>query len=267
MKDYFLDENHINADTEIDLVELFFTLLRHWKMVLCSALAGGILFCAYTMFLMTPMYTSTSSVLILTKETTLASLADLQMGSQLTNDYSVLITSRPVLEDVIKNLKLDMEYRDLANCISVNNPTDTRILEISVTYPSATQSAKIVNELTTLASDFIGDMMEGVPPKVIETGEVPDQKTSPSVSKNTLIGVLIGLVLSCGIVTANMLMDDTIKSEDDVMHYLGIPTLASIPDRKDYVRGDKKKKRKWKFWQSKKKPYSKKKKADTEETK
>ena len=142
MKDYFLDENHINADTEIDLVELFFTLLRHWKMVLCSALAGGILFCAYTMFLMTPMYTSTSSVLILTKETTLASLADLQMGSQLTNDYSVLITSRPVLEDVIKNLKLDMEYRDLANCISVNNPTDTRILEISVTYPSATQSAK-----------------------------------------------------------------------------------------------------------------------------
>lgn len=267
MKDYFLDENHINADTEINLVELFFTLLRHWKRVLCSALAGGILFCAYTMFLMTPMYTSTSSVLILTKETTLASLADLQMGSQLTNDYSVLITSRPVLEDVIKNLKLDMEYRDLANCISVNNPTDTRILEISVTYPSATQSAKIVNELTTLASDFIGDMMEGVPPKIIETGEVPDQKTSPSVSKNTLIGVLIGLVLSCGIVTANMLMDDTIKSEDDVMHYLGIPTLASIPDRKDYVRGDKKKKRKWKFWQSKKKPYSKKKKADTEETK
>ena len=133
-----------------------------------------------------------------------------------------------------------------------------------MTYPSATQSAKIVNELTTLASDFIGDMMEGVPPKVVETGEVPDQKTSPSVSKNTLIGVLIGLVLSCGIVTANMLMDDTIKSEDDVMHYLGIPTLASIPDRKDYVRGDKKKKRKWKFWQSKKKPYSKKKKADTE---
>ena len=44
MKDYFLDENHINADTEIDLVELFFTLLRHWKMVLCSALAGGILY-------------------------------------------------------------------------------------------------------------------------------------------------------------------------------------------------------------------------------
>ena len=267
MKDYFLDENHINADTEIDLVELFFTLLRHWKMILCSVLAGGILFCAYTVFLMTPMYTSTSSVLILTKETTLASLADLQMGSQLTNDYSVLITSRPVLEDVIKNLNLDMEYRDLANCISVNNPTDTRILEISVTYPSANQSAKIVNELTTIASDFIGDMMEGVPPKIIETGEVPDHKTSPSVSKNTLIGVLIGLVLSCGIVTANMLMDDTIKSEDDVMHYLGIPTLASIPDRKDYVRGDKKKKRRWRFWHNKKKPYSKKKKDDTTEVK
>ena len=267
MKNYFLDENRITADDKIDLVELFFTLLRHWKMILCSALAGGILFCAYTMYLMTPMYTSTSSILVLTKETTLASLADLQMGSQLTNDYSVLITSRPVLEEVISNLSLDMEYRDLGKCIKVTNPSDTRILEISVTYPSAAQSAKIVNELTTISSDFIGDMMEGVPPKIIETGEVPDHKTSPSVSKNTLLGILVGIVLSCGVVTVNMLLDDTIKSEDDVMHYLGIPTLASIPDRKDYVRVDKKKKRRWGFLPWKRKSSRKKKKADAGEGK
>ena len=42
-------------------------------------------------------------VYVLSKETTLTSLADLQIGSQLTKDYSVMITSRPVLEQVIKN--------------------------------------------------------------------------------------------------------------------------------------------------------------------
>ena len=263
-----MNEELTNDEVEIDLVDLGNVLLDKWRYLLISLIAGAVLLGAYSLFFIAPTYESTAKLYVVSaSDDSVVNLSDLNLGTSLTADYEQLMLSYPVLNRVIDRLDLDVTSDELAKAFSLNNPSDTRILEISVTYPSATQSAKIVNELTTLASDFIGDMMEGVPPKVIETGEVPDQKTSPSVSKNTLIGVLIGLVLSCGIVTANMLMDDTIKSEDDVMHYLGIPTLASIPDRKDYVRGDKKKKRKWKFWQSKKKPYSKKKKADTEETK
>ena len=39
-------------------------------------------------------------------------------------------------------------------------------------------------------------------------------------------------------------MDDTVKSEEDIEKYLGIPTLASVPDRKDYITGKKKKTKK-----------------------
>ena len=81
----------------------------------------------YTEFFVNPTYTSTSTMLVLTKETTLASLADLQLGSQLTKDYTVLITSRPVLEEVIENLDLDMNYKILRGSITIDNPADTRI--------------------------------------------------------------------------------------------------------------------------------------------
>lgn len=226
-----------NRTTEIDLVELFFALRKRWKEVLLTTLLGGVIAAAVSVFLIQPIYTSTSSVLILTKETTLSSLADLQMGSQLTNDYEVLITSRPVLEDVIKKLNLDLTTEELTKKITVKNPADTRILEISVEDTTPTGARNIVNELVDVSTEFIGDMMEGIPPKVIEEGVAPDQKTSPSNGKNTLLGLLLGFVLSAGVVTLLMLMDDTIKTEEDIARYLDLSTLASVPDRKDYING------------------------------
>lgn len=240
-------ENTHEEEIEIDLREIFFALKKKILLIVAAALLTGCLSCVYTQFFMTPVYTSTSSMLVLTKETTLSSLADLQMGSQLTNDYKVLITSRPVLEDTIKNLDLDMTYKELKQAVTINNPQDTRILEITVNNPDAEMAKTIVNELASVSSAFIGDKMEVVPPKIIESGEIPTEKTSPSMKKNALLGLLAGFVLCAGIIVLMSVLDDSIKTEDDIEKYLGLSTLSSVPDRKDYIsgkkRGSKKKKR------------------------
>lgn len=237
MKEFQIDEMSAVKDDEIeiDLLELLRAYRKKWKQILLAMLLCGGLAFAGTRYVMTPVYTSTSSILILTKETTLASLSDLQMGSQLTNDYEVLITSRPVLEAVVKNLNLNMEYTDLRQMITISNPGDSRIIEVSVDYSTPDGAKEIVNELVNVSITFIGDMMGGIPPKIIETGEIPNAATGPSTTKNTLLGIFAGFAISIGIITVIMLMDDTIKTEEDVEHYLGLPTLASIPDRKDYV--------------------------------
>ena len=77
--------------------------------------------------------------------------------------------------------------------------------------------------------------MEVIPPKIIEKGELPIVKTSPSMTKNTFLGLMLGFVLSAGIVVVITVMNDSIKTEDDIEKYLGISTLAVIPDRKDYI--------------------------------
>ena len=77
----------------------------------------------YSVMILNPVYTSTSMVYVLSKETTLTSLADLQIGSQLTKDYSVMITSRPVLEQVIEKQGLDLTYDQLKEKITITNPT------------------------------------------------------------------------------------------------------------------------------------------------
>ena len=116
-------------EVEIDLREIFYALKKRAFLILAVALLCGCLSCVYTKFFMTPIYTSTSSMLVLTKETTLSSLADLQIGSQLTKDYTVLTTSRDVLNQVIENLNLKMGYRVLRENIVLENPEDTRILK------------------------------------------------------------------------------------------------------------------------------------------
>lgn len=230
-----MGKTHDDDEIEIDLMELFFALKKKALVILAAFLAGALIAGAYTKLLVTPIYSSTSTMLVLTKETTLSSLADLQIGSQLTNDYSVLINSRTVLQQVIKDLDLDMTYKELKENVTINNLTDTRILEITVNDPDPEMAKQIVDTLCKDAASFIGEQMEVNEPKVIEEGEVPTKKTSPSTTKNVAIGGLIGLILSAGVVVLMTIMDDTIKTEEDVERYLGLTTLASVPDRRDFI--------------------------------
>ena len=231
-----------NDEIQIDLLELLFALRRRLWLIILAALLGGLGAGLYSKLVLSPIYQSTSMVYVLSKETTLTSLADLQIGSQLTKDYSVIITSRPVLEQVIDNQHLDMSVAQLERKISIANPTDTRILSITVSDVDPVRAKAIVDEVAETSSDYIGDIMEMVPPKIIEEGVVAPYPSSPNVKKNAVLGALALAVLVCGVISLRVIMDDTIKSEEDVEKYLGLSVLASIPDMEKESEGEKSKK-------------------------
>lgn len=228
-----------NDEIEIDLLEIFKALKRRLWIILAATILCGGAAGAFSKFVLTPQYTSTAMVYILSKETTLTSLADLQIGSQLTKDYAVIVTSRPVLEDVIEKLGLDITYSDLKKKITINNPKDTRILSISAEDPDPRMAKAIADEIANTSSEYIGEIMEMVPPKMIEDGEVPTKKTSPSNAKNAVLGAMIGFVMVCGVIVLEVLMNDTIRTEDDVEKYLGLTVLAMVPEREGEALEDK----------------------------
>lgn len=235
-----------NREDEIDLKELFFALKKKAWLIIVAGLITGCIAAGWSKFMMTPMYSSTSSVLVLSKETTLTSLADLQLGSQLANDYKVLISSRPVLEEVIDNLGLSMGYKQLKAALIVENPADTRILNLTVSNPDPILACEIVDELAEVSSAYIGDKMEVTPPKVIETGEVALYPNSPNIKKNALMGVLAGMVIAAGIITVLNVINDTIRTEEDIARYLNLSTFAIVPDKSQERRTQSKKNRKGK---------------------
>ena len=228
-------------EEEIDLIKLLYAMRDRILLILLLGVVFANIFALGTKYLITPTYTSKSKMLVLSKETTISSLADLQLGSQLTKDYTILIQSRPVLNEVIGNLGLGIDYETLSSKLTVTNPSDSRILELAVTDSNPYQAKKIVDEISQVSARYIGEKMEVTTPNIIEEGEVPYKRTSPSMSKNVMIGLLLGLLLGCAIAVVEELLNDAIVTEEDVEQYLGLYTLAVLPDKEQTRKSGKKK--------------------------
>lgn len=229
MEKMYQDDDEI----EIDLRALFYELRRRWWLLAAALIAGAGIVWSYCTFIVTPQYRSEARLYVLSKETTLTSLADLQLGSQLTLDYKELVGSRSVLQSTIDHLNLDLTYQQLANKLSVENPKDTRFLTLTVTDSSPYLAKQIVDEIADTASDYIGDIMEMIPPKLIEDGEVTMIPVSPNTKRNTAVGGLTALLAACGIIALRMILNDTVKTGEDVERYLDLPVLAEIPRKKN----------------------------------
>ena len=240
-----MNEELTNDEVEIDLVDLGNVLLDKWRYLLISLIAGAVLLGAYSFFFIAPTYESTAKLYVVSaSDDSVVNLSDLNLGTSLTADYEQLMLSYPVLNRVIDRLNLEATSDELAKAFSLNNPSDTRILEITVNNADSALAKEIVDEVANVSSSFIGDKMEVVPPKIIEVGKIATIRTSPSVKKNAEIGFLLGFVACAAIVVVLTIMDDTIKTEEDIEKYLGISVLAKVPDRKDFVNVKSKKNKK-----------------------
>ncbi len=236
---------------EIDLVKVFFAIRKRILMIILLGLIFACVFAAVTKFFIPATYTSTSKMLVLSKETTISSLADLQIGSQLTKDYTILIQSRPVLSEVIDNLNLDIDYKQLRQKLTIANPSDSRILEISIEDRDPRQAKTIVDEVSHVSSEYIGEKMEVSTPSIIEEGEIPYTKTSPDMRKNVVIGGLIGILLGAAIAVISEMLNDAIVDEEDVERYLELITLASVPEKEESKNNKRRKKKKVKRMEAK----------------
>lgn len=222
--------NEVRED-EIDLLMLASHFLDHAKFIIVSLFIGAFLFGAVSMFVIHPKYESTAKLYIISaSKGSIVDLTDLNVGTTLTADYEELIISEPVAEQVIKNLKLKETPEKLLKKISISNPQDTRVLYITATTESPSESMKLANEFMDVSLKYLPDTMSTNPPNVAQRAKMPNKKSSPSNSRNTLIGALLGFILACGILTVQYLKDDTIHSAEEFENYFGIMPIASIPE-------------------------------------
>lgn len=220
-------------EIEIDLRELFQVMRKKWLIIVLAAVLGAGIAGVVTQFLMTPVYSSTTQLYVLSKSTSVTSLADIQLGSSLTLDYSELINTRPVIEKVIKNLELEYVYEEMIEKIEVTNPANTRFLKVKVSDPSAELAQKMADELAKVTAERVAEKMETDAPNIIEEANLAEEPDSPSMKMNVLIGFAIGLILSVGAIFVIYVMNDSVKDAEDVERYLGLTVLASIPSEKD----------------------------------
>ena len=244
-----MNQNQKKTD-ETDLLELFHELWKHAGVIVLSAAVLALVGFLCTQLMMTPQYVSTTKMYVLAADASQGlTNNDLQVGTQLTNDYKELIQSRPVTETVIADLKLMvgdrmMKHEELLGKLSVSNSTDTRVIAISVTDSDPYRASDIANAIRETAAKHIQDVMDVEYVKVVEDANIPTNPSSPSKSKNTILAGLMGGIVAAGVVIVRYLMNDTIQTPEDIETYLGLSTLGSIPVAEDPTAARKRRKRK-----------------------
>ena len=232
---------------EIDLFDLLYEIQRKIAVILATALIFAGVAGVYSFFIAKPVYESTAKLYIQAQESSTTSLSDLQMGSSLAYDCVEMIKSRSIAEEVIKEQKLDMESKDLVKMLSVTNPKDTRIINITVEGTDNKQITRIANEYADVSKVRISEVMKTDKPQVWERAAVPENPVKPAKTKNTILGFLIGAILSAMIVVVMRLLNDNIRTQDEIENYLELNMLAVVPYDEKADREKKKKRKKSRF--------------------
>ena len=219
-----------DEEIEIDLKEIFGLLIHWlWLIILCGIVAGAVGFLV-SKYVVTPEYESTTTVYIMSeKNNGNLTYSDMQMGTQLTKDYAQLIKSRSVLEAVIEAAGLSDSYSAFASRVSVSSVSDTRIIAIKVVDTNPAMAQYLADEIRVTACQHIEDVMDFQAVKTNDVANLPKSPSSPNVRRWSMLGALLGAFLCAMILVIRYLLDDTIKTEEDVEKYLGVSTLAMIP--------------------------------------
>ena len=218
-----------NTEIEIDLMELFYRLVENAKKIIAAALVGMLVFGIYSFIFATPMYEATCKLYVMSASDSAINLSDLQIGSYLTSDYQEVFDTWEVHEQVIQNLNLDYTYNELRNMLKISNPSDTRILYVTITADDANKAAMMANEYAEVARNYIALTMEADQPSILSEALAPTQPVSPNKLRNMALGLLLGAFIMIAVITVQFLLDDKIKTAEDIRKYTGMATLAIVP--------------------------------------
>lgn len=213
-------------------------LRRQWfTVLLLAALATGAS-AAYT-YRQTPMFAATTQLFV-SVQGAQTDISDLQQGSTFTQQrvksYADVVTSPTIAQAVILDLGLPYEPEELARNITVENPLDTVLLDVTVQDTNPDRAAAIANAVArafpTLVSELerpAGRVTSPVKVSVTRQATAPDAPISPRLPLNLALGLLIGLGLGIGAAVLRDQLKTTVDGVADVEALTGGVPLGVVP--------------------------------------
>lgn len=226
-----------NEET-IDLLQLAAALWKKaWAIALTAAVFG---FAAllYTVMFIKPLYKAEALMYVNSSNISVGntklsiSQAELNAAQTLVDTYIVIMNTRTTMEDVIQQSGVPYTYEEMmekkmVRAAAVNG---TEVFSIEVTSTSPKEAELLANTIARILPEKIASIVEGSSARIVDYAVEPAKKDSPSISRNTMLGVLLGMVLSCGVIVVLELLDEQIHDSDYLIQTYEIPVLAVIPD-------------------------------------
>lgn len=208
---------------------------KRWRWLAASMVIGVLGAVAFTATA-TPIYKATSEIFVAPGE--VSTTGELAQGSTFAQNrvksYIQLIDSDLVLGPIAG--RFGTTSAALAGSVTATVPTDTVLIDISVTDPDPRRAADIAtaiaNSFPAIAGSIEPDRADGrkaVAVTVVQDAPVPGSPVSPKAGLNLALGLLAGTVLGLILMVIRELTDTRLKSERDVVAVTVSPVLGRIP--------------------------------------
>lgn len=225
--------NESKESMEIDLQKLVSTYLhRWWIIVLCAVLAAsGALY--YTRNHITPIYKAEVTLYVnnsrADQQINYVSGTNLATAQRLVGTYIEIIQSDTVLEKVAHEVGDDVSASFIRSSMAARQKGETELFDVYIAHPDPVFAVRIANAVAEVAPGEIERFVEGSSAKIVDYAKVPTAPSSPNVTRNTILGALVGFVLAVAYITVRFLMDVRIGGEEDLAMLFEIPVLGQIP--------------------------------------
>lgn len=223
----------------VDLAHIFKSLWRRIWIIALTAILGAAIGFSVASFLIPPKYSS--SVLLYVNNNSISvgntsfniTASEITAAQSLVNTYGEILESRTTLERVIDKAGVKYSYRQLAGMIASAPANETEIMKVTVTAEDPEEAARIANCIAEILPQRIDEIIDGATMEVVDYAVPEYQKISPSITRYTAVGFLLGLLLSVIALVIVAMMDDTIHDEEYVLRTYDYPILAKVPDLLD----------------------------------
>ncbi len=225
--------------TEIDLVELLYRLLEKARYLVLGALIGALIAGVYTLQFVKPTYQATSKLYIVNNKDSVINLQDLQMSTNLAQDYIEVFDTFTVKENATSKLLqlceangVECPDKDIKVKVNVTNQNGTRILTVAATSTNPQIAMWKADAYAEAAQQFIAEVMRTDEPSTFERAEqvgIPENPVSPNKTRNIILGFLIGMVIAAVVVIVQFIVDDRVRNAEVLEKKLGLPVLGMMP--------------------------------------
>lgn len=223
---------------ELDLKQLFNIFWNKKIQIILLIAIFIVIGIIYTYGFTTPMYTSSTTLVLAganaenennqTSES--ITTTDVTLNSKLVSTYSVLVTSKSIIRQVISNLGINVNENTIRNNITVNSVKNTELIEISVTNENPIYAAQIANETAKVFTEEIAGKIYNINNvHVIDEAEVSKTPSNINHQKDIVIFAFVGIVVSIIYVLMANMLDTTVKTAEEIEKTFKIPVLASVP--------------------------------------
>jgi len=250
--------NHVDSDMfkfgrdwkllvkkEITLINIYYLIRQNIIWVVGSMVVGLVAFFTVSMVFMTSMYTSSTDMYIYNaqkfasaEQEQQAATGDISFARALIPTYTAILKSDGIMEEVSAKLTVKMSPSQIRKSISFSSEPDTMVLRITAKTDDPLLSAEICNAIGDIAPEYLVKITKTGGAEVYNRAIPATSKSSPNVRNNSIVGALLGLALSVGVLLLIFIFDNTIKGEEDIKMYLDIPVLGEIPTLETLKKGD-----------------------------